>query len=577
MQNKVFKDLLETSRGLRPAEFVLKNGQVLNVFTGEFENKDVAISAGKIVGVGEYDGIKELDVTDKFIVPGFIDSHMHIESSMVTPRNFVGMILPHGTTTLIADPHEIVNVLGQKGMDFMLAETDNMPANIFFNLPSCVPSTPFETSGATFSASEMERFLTHPRVLGLGEVMDSIGTINGDQDKLDKIHLFKNKFRNAVVDGHAPRLSGKDLQAYRLAGVSSDHECSSFEECVEKLRSGMWIQIREGSAAKNLESIVRGIKESNIDTERCLLCTDDESIEDIRRRGHINFCVKKAISLGMEPVKALKMATINAATCYGLRYLGAIAAGYQADILVLDDLVEVEVTKVFHKGKLISENKKEVVVNTIENKFDLTASVNLPELSKESFKIQPKDAKNIPIIELVPHEITTKYAVESLELEGDEFVPYGDYLKFAVIERHNGTGNIGLGILKGFGFKNGAIASTVAHDSHNLLVAGDNDNDILAACKELERCGGGFTVVSEGEVMGTLPFAVGGIMSTEKPTQVQDKLAKMMDIAHGQGVPETADPFVTLSFMALPVIPEIKVTDKGLFDAVKFEFIDWLK
>ena len=571
MRYAAYSKMLVASLGNRPADLVLKNGKVLNVFTGELMQCDIAVCEDTIVGLGAYSGEKEIDMTGKTIVPGFIDGHLHIESSMLTPGSFISVAAAHGTTTYIADPHEIANVLGPAGISYLLDETEGLPANVYFMIPSCVPATGFESNGFTLSAKEMKRFADHPRVLGLGEVMDYVSVIGGGQEMFEKLEIFRSK----MIDGHAPDITGKQLQAYRTAGVRSDHECADFSEALEKLRAGMWIHVREGSAAKNLDTLVSGLVETGTATDRCMMCTDDKSSEEIEAMGHISYNVKRAIQLGLSPWKAVSMATINAATCYNLKHLGAIAPGYQADFVILNDLDSVDVHSVYHKGRMISEHKQTVAVPPSSHRADVRDTVHIPELTKNSLRIRPKSSL-CPVIRLLPRQIITKKQMSEVPLVDGEFIADSKFNKIAVIERHHSRGFVGLGIIEGFGIKGGAIASTVAHDSHNLLAVGDNDEDMLLACEELKRCGGGYTVVVNGKVAGTLALPIAGLMSDEAPHKVQEKVKSMIGIARNLGVSEEFDPFITLSFMALPVLPELRVTDQGLFDVTAFEFVDWL-
>lgn len=569
MRYESYAKMLVASLGSKPADLVLKNGNIVDVFGGRITRGDIAICDNLIVGIGNYNGLKEIDMTGKTITPGFIDGHLHIESSMLTPGHFISIVNQCGTTTLIADPHEIVNVMGSDGIRFMLDETEDVKANIFFMLPSCVPATVFESNGYPLSAEDMARYKSHPRILGLAEVMDYPSVINASEEMYQKIELFRNR----MIDGHAPGLSGKKLQAYRMAGVKSDHECTDFDEVLEKLSSGMWIHIREGSAAKNLEAIVKGIVENQTLTNRFMMCTDDKSSEEIELHGHISDNIRKAIALGLDPVKAISMATINTANCYGLEGLGAIAPGYQADLVVLDDLTSVQVSEVYFKGQRIEKNSR--FEKAKQRSAALTQSVHLPPLTAKSFAIKPKK-EAAPVISLLPYQITTKMEWREVPLEDGFFKPNNSFNKIAVIERHHQRNQIGLGIIEGFQIKNGAIASTVAHDSHNLIAVGDNDADLLLACEELKKCGGGYTVIKNGKVAGTMPLPIAGLMTDEPPKTVQKKISEMIEKARQIGVPASVDPFITLSFMALPVIPALRLTDKGLFDATLFEFVDWL-
>ncbi len=553
------------------ADLVIKNANIVNVFTKEIIKGDIAICKDQIVGIGDYSGDIEIDAKGRFVCPGLIDSHVHIESSMVTPPEFAKAILPHGTTTIIADPHEIANVCGINGINFMLNQAKDLPINIYFMMPSCVPSTPFENNGADLSAELISLHLSNDRILGLGEVMDCPSVLNAKEGMLKKIDLFDEK----TIDGHSPNLTGKELNAYRAAGVMTDHECSTIEEVLQRLRLGMYVQIREGSGAKNLELLIKGILKYKINLDRCLFCTDDKHLDDIKKDGHISYNVKKAIKLGVNPIDAICMATINAANCYKLKRLGAIAPGYSADILIIDNLEDFNVQKVIYRGNLVYDNEK--IIANIPIKIhdnNVFNTVRIPNVKAEDLKIILKTDR-VPVISLMANELTTKKKIEKVNSINGEFIQDEKFSKVAVIERHKATGNIGLGIARNFNIKGGAIASTVAHDSHNLIVIGDNDGDMLIAIEELKKVNGGYTVVSNGVVKGTLKLPIAGIISDKSSEYVMNKLHKMLEEAKKLHVNKDIDPFITLSFIALPVIPEIRITDQGLFDVTKFEFIKY--
>ena len=552
------------------ADLVIKNGRIVNVFTKEIIKGDIAIYMDQIVGIGEYEGTREIDAQGKCICPGLIDSHLHIESTMVPPAEFSKAILPHGTTTIIADPHEIANVCGINGINFMLNQSKKLPLNIFFMMPSCVPSTPFENNGADLTAELIAPFLSNEKILGLGEVMDYPSVLTGEKNMLKKIELFDNK----IIDGHSPNLSGANLNAYRGAGIITDHECSTIDEALERLRLGMYVQIREGSAAKNLENIIKGMVEKNISFERCIFCTDDKHLEDIRLEGHISNNIKKAIALGVKPIDAIAMATINAAQCYKLKKLGAIAPGYSADLIILNNLEEFQIDKVLFRGKIVYEDNKLAIdiVSNIEDK-NVFNTVRIHHITEENLKITLEKEEAVTI-GLKANELVTVKEISKVPVKQGEFIANEKFSKLAVIERHKATGNIGLGILKNFNIKNGAIASTVAHDSHNLIVVGDNDADMLLAIEELKRANGGYTVVSKGQIKGTLELPIAGLMSDKSSAEVEEKIKTMLQEALKLGINKEIDPFITLSFLALPVIPEIRVTDQGLFDVTEFKFIN---
>jgi len=559
---------INVSLGRQEADLVIKNGNIINVFTKEIIKGDIAVYNDLIVGIGNYSGRKEIDATGKYICPGLIDSHVHIESAMVTPAEFAKAILPHGTTTIIADPHEIANVCGINGIMFMLSNTMELPLNTYIMIPSCVPATSFENNGAHLNPESMESLKAVDRILGLGEVMDYNAILEGNENMLMKVELFDH----TTIDGHSPYLSGKELNAYRTSGISTDHECSTVEEAIERLRLGMYVQIREGSAARNLETLVIGLKQKGIGFDRCVFCTDDKHLEDIRREGHISHNIKKAINCGLEPIEAICMATRNAAQCYKLKRLGAIAPGYSADLIILDDLDNFEIDKVFYRGKLVSDKKLLVDINNaIENK-SVFNTVRITDLTKEDLTIKLEN-EEATVIRVTPRDLITKKETAKVSVINGMFVADEKYSKLAVIERHKALHNIGRGIVCGFDVRNGAIATTVAHDSHNLIVIGDNDDDMLLAIREIERVNGGYTVVSQGNVVDTLELPIAGLMSDQPAEYVEEKLKLMLEKAYALGVNKGIDPFITLSFLALPVIPEIRVTDLGLFNVTEFKFI----
>lgn len=564
---QIYKNNIAVANGLKKADLVLKNSKIIELFSEKIIVGDLAVSNGSIVGIGNYDGIEEIDCSEKYIVPGFIDSHMHIESTMVTPLELSRVILPSGTTTIIADPHEIVNVAGKIGLDYMLNTTENLPLNVYIMLPSSVPSTQFETNGSgPFLAKDIKPYLNHPRILGLGEVMCFPNVISSDPVILDKLVLCRHK----ICDGHAPGLSGKALQAYACVNINTEHESTTFEEAFEKLQSGMYILIREGSAAKNLKAIVTGILENDIPMDRFLFCTDDKHLEDIHHDGHIRWNIKLAIDLGMNPIKAIKMATLNAAQAYGLKRLGAIAPGYRADLVILNDLESMTVENVYKDGKPL---ERCFMKNTVPHEIDpqLLNSVHINGLTPEKLKL-PIYEKN-HVIAIIPDQIETIHLIEALPGEAGWFIPNKVYNKLCVIERHRKSGNVGVAALKDFGIKEGAIATTVAHDSHNIIAVGDNDRDILLAVEQLAEIGGGFVVVSKHQVLGSVPLPLAGLMSLDSGEVIQKKVAFLIKQAHGLGVPNWIDPFMTLSFMALPVIPSLRLTDMGLFDVNAFALI----
>jgi adenine deaminase len=562
------KKNIAVANGFEKAEVVFKNARIVNVFSEEICYGDLAVNNGTIVGIGSYEGVEEIDLAGKYLVPGFIDAHMHIESTMVTPFELARAIVPTGTTTIIADPHEIVNVSGTTGLDYLLNATEHIPLNVFVMLPSSVPSTSFETNGAgPFGAADMQPYLDHPRILGLGEVMCFPAVLSADPVILDKLTLCRHKF----ADGHAPGLAGKPLQAYACAGIISEHESTSWLEALEKLRAGFYILVREGSAAKNLQAIISGLLEKAFPIDRFLFCTDDKHLEDIHQDGHIRWNIKQAIDLGLCPIKAIKMATINTAQAYGLKKIGALAPGYQADLVVVTDLGTMDVEQVYQHGRLVNDHSWE---HQPHHEIDprLLNSVHLQALSPEKLQL-PIGEKN-HVIEIVKDQIETHHLLESLPGKDGFFSPDDSFAKLCVIERHHYTGNVGVAAIKGFGICNGAIATTVAHDSHNIIVVGDNDEDILLAVNHLAEIGGGYVVIGNHQIIGAVPLSLAGLISLEPGEVVQKKVASLISSAHDLGVAPGVDPFITLSFMALPVIPSLRLTDLGLFDVDTFQLIN---
>ena len=561
MELEVYRKYSQMARGLEKAELVFKNGRVFSSGTGEFIEGDVAVADGIVIGVGTYEGETEIDLDGKVICPGFIDSHLHLESTLVTPGELVRQAAQCGTTTFIVDPHESANVSGTDGIDYILDQTEDAPANVYVMMPSCVPATHVDDNGCTLTAGKMKSYLDHPRILGLGEVMDAPSVINGSIAMHEKLRLFQDR----VKDGHAPFLAPGDLAAYVLGGIDTDHECVDYEYAMAEARNGMQVLIREGSAARNLDAIVKGIVEHHTDTSSFCFCTDDKHIEEIRKEGHINYNVKRAVQLGLPVEKALQMATIQPARCYGLYQLGMIAPGRQADFVILDNVTDLNVVDVYHCGKRVIRDEKVEVKPCPPH---LKNTVHVSGFSEERLKLKHPGGK-AHVIQMLEKQIVTSDVVEEVPwkvLDGEKyFVPDGEYQKIAVIERHKNTGKMGVGIVKGYGIRGGAIASSVSHDSHNIIVVGDNDRDMALAVKEMMRTQGGYTLVRDGEIYGTLPLPVMGLMSDAGYESVNEALAKMIPKAHEMGVKDGFDPFITLSFMALPVIPEIRITPRGIY------------
>lgn len=561
-----YNKLTSAASGKKKSDLVLKNGRVINVFTNQIDICDVAISDGVIVGVGNYKGIEEIDLKGKYISPGFFDAHIHMESTLVTPTELIKNVVTWGTTSFIEDPHEAANVKGSEGIDYILSQTENVPANVFVMLPSCVPSLEFENNGSDFCIENMKQYLNNPRILGLGEVMDYPSVINGNQKIMQKIEIFKNY----TIDGHAPDLSDFDLNAYRMSGITTDHEATTFEYAIKEISRGIHVHIRQGSAAKNLDAIISGIVKNNISTENFSFCTDDKHIEEIKNEGHISYSIKRAIQLGIEPISAIKMATINTARCYGIKNMGAIAPGYQADLVIFDNFSNFNILDVYHKGKNIKSFKWS---NSYLHSSDaLKHTVSIPNIYQSDFSIAV-DGSKVPIINIIDKQIITSRSDEYLPSKNGFFTANSIFNKIAIIERHKNTGLIGTGVVKGFGISGGAIASSVSHDSHNISVIGDNNIDMLIAVMELQKKMGGFTIVSNGRVIKTLPLPIMGLMSEESFDCVNETLKEMISIAHSMGVSKNIDPFITLSFISLPVIPEIRITPRGVFDVTKMKFI----
>ncbi|WP_264739149.1 adenine deaminase [Cytobacillus firmus] len=555
-----------------PADLVIKNGKVINVFTREIIEEDIAIADGFIAGLGSYEGKEMIDAGGSFIAPGFIDGHVHIESAMVTPAEFSNVVLPHGVTTVIADPHEIANVSGTKGIDFMLESSEEMPLDVFFMLPSCVPATPFENAGASLSYKDLEKYYGHPRVLGLGEVMDYPAVMNNDAEMLKKLEDAHSKGK--IIDGHAAGLNADEINIYMAAGIRTDHECINPEEALDRMRKGMYVMLREGSAARDLLALLKSVSEHN--ARRCLFVTDDKHLDDLINEGSIDHNVRMAIKEGMDPILAVQIATLNAAECFGLKNKGAIAPGYEADLIFLSDLRNVKIEKVMKSGILAAENgfMKNSVPNRIAPAEPILNSVKISSLNYEDLSISIGNG-DCNIIGIIPNSIVTRHLVEKAESIDGYFQPnlHSDLLKLAVVERHNCTGSIGLGIVKGLGITRGGIASTVAHDSHNIVAAGTSDEDLLAAIKHTAAMSGGLAVVQDGKILAELPLPIAGLMTDRDSSFIHARLSQLNHALMKIGCSMEFNPFLTLSFLALPVIPELKLTDKGLFSVRSFSHI----
>ncbi len=555
--------LIAVAAGREKADLVLKNAKYLNVFSNEFLCGDIAVANGLIAGVGKYDGKTEIDVSGKLVLPGFIDAHIHLESSMVTPAEFAKAVVAHGTTTVITDPHEITNVMGIDGVEYMIQASQNLPIDVHFMMPSCVPATEIDESGAELDCKDIDLYLDNKKVLGLAEMMNYVGVINGDKNVLSKI--VTSQAHHKKIDGHAPELSGNDLNAYIAAGVYSDHECSTFENALEKLRKGQFIMIREGTAAHNLKALMPLLTQQYY--SRCMFATDDKHPSDLLYGGHIDYIVKQALKNGADPIVALKTATHHAARYFLLNNKGAIASGYLADIVVVDNLEDFNVETVFKCGKLVFDGEvKDFSAPTVDEKlaekcFD---TFHLDSVTPSSFKVDGK----LGLIGLVGGELLTRNlgTADKIDVEND-------ILKIACIERHKGTNHIGVGYVKGYSLKSGAVATSVAHDSHNIITVGCNDDDIAVAVNAIKDSKGGIAVVENGKIKALLELPIAGLMSDEPLTTVNEKLENAKLSAYELGADKSIDPFMTLSFLSLPVIPSLRITTKGVFDAENWKML----
>lgn len=555
--------IIAVAAGREKADLVLKNAKYLNVFSNEFLCGDIAVANGLIAGVGKYNGKTEIDVSGKLVLPGFIDAHIHLESSMVTPAEFAKAVVAHGTTTVITDPHEITNVMGIDGVEYMIQASQNLPIDVHFMMPSCVPATEIDESGAELDCKDIDLYLNNKKVLGLAEMMNYVGVINGDKNVLSKI--VTSQAHHKKIDGHAPELSGNDLNAYIAAGVYSDHECSTFENALEKLRKGQFIMIREGTAAHNLKALMPLLTQQYY--SRCMFATDDKHPSDLLYGGHIDYIVKQALKNGADPIVALKTATHHAARYFLLNNKGAIASGYLADIVVVNNLEDFNVETVFKCGKLVFDGEvKDFSAPTVDEKlaekcFD---TFHLDSVTPSSFKVDGK----LGLIGLVGGELLTRNlgTADKIDVEND-------ILKIACIERHKGTNHIGVGYVKGYSLKSGAVATSVAHDSHNIITVGCNDDDIAVAVNAIKDSKGGIAVVENGKIKALLELPIAGLMSDEPLTTVNEKLENAKLSAYELGADKSIDPFMTLSFLSLPVIPSLRITTKGVFDAENWKML----
>jgi adenine deaminase len=561
-------EFMNAARGRLPCDLLLANARIVDVFSGEVVEGGIAVAAGRIVGIGEYPARATVDVGGRFVAPGFIDSHVHIESAMACVSEFARTVAARGTTAVVADPHEIANVLGADGIRYMLASAIGQPINVFYTLPSCVPATDMETAGARLAAADLEAFFLDPRIVALGEMMNYPGVLAGDSEVMKKIEAARR--HGKPVDGHAPGLSGKDLAAYVAAGISSDHECTTAAEALEKIAAGMHVMIREGTGARNLAALLPVITERN--ARRLMWCTDDRHPHDLIEEGHIDSIVAAAIQAGVDLVTAIRMATLNPAERFGLTHLGAVASGRQADLVVFSDSSRLRVEEVYVRGELIARDGK------------LLAGVRTPPgpPAPPSMNVRREGldfglaagGPRLRVIELVRDQILTRRSIESAPVAGNRLVsdPDRDLLKIAVVERHRGSGRVGIGMVRGFGLRQGALAASVAHDSHNIIVVGVSDADMAAAVSEVAAMGGGVAVAAGGRIAARLPLPVAGLMSPAPVQSVSAAMDRLVRVAHELGSP-LKDPFMTLSFLALPVIPELKITDRGLVDVLEFRHV----
>ncbi len=559
------QEIIQVATGRKKADLVLKNATYVNVFSGELATEDIAVTHGLIVGLGQYEGDTEVDMTGKIVCPGFIDAHIHLESSLVSPTEFARAVLPHGTTTVITDPHEITNVMGTDGIDYMLSATEGLPVDVRFMIPSCVPASPMDESGANLDYRDVDSFFSHPRVLGLAEMMNFPGVLAADSSTVAKI--VASQAHHKKIDGHAPGLTGKDLNAYIAAGVYSDHECADMDDALSKLRRGQFIMIREGTAARNLDALISLVKSPKY-FDRCMFCTDDKHPNDLLEHGHIDYICRRAVALGADPIQTVQVACLHAARYFLLNNRGAIAPGYLADFAIVEDLKDFHVVTVYKKGELVYDEGRVVdfpkpeIPEYLEQMAQDT--FHLPTLTPEDFH----EPRRKGVIGMIPGQIVTEdrgYA-DGVDLEHD-------ILKMAVIERHKNTGHIGIGYLNGYGLKAGAVATSVAHDSHNIICVGCNDRDMALASNRIAENHGGIVVVKDGQVLSELQLEIAGLMSHQSLTAVNEQLEQAKATAHALGIGSQIDPFMTLSFMSLPVIPTLRLTTRGVIDVISQQYI----
>ena len=574
MNKETYIKNIKASSKQIPCDLVIKNITVIDVFQNSTFVSDVAIHGKYIVGLGKYSGLNEIDGTGKYICPGLIDGHAHIESSLLTPREYYKTALLHGITSIIVDPHEIANVLGVEGINLMINLSKNIPLDFYFMLPSCVPATPFENSGAILNSSDLKPLYNNEKVLGLAEIMDIQSVINCESDIINKLYdAYKN---NVIIDGHGAGFDIDKLNTYATSYIKTDHECHTYDELIERVRRGMYVHIREGTVAKNLKELIKGVSIHN--SRKLCLCTDDKHIDDLLKQGSIDNSIRLCIKNGLNPEISIQMATLNPAECYGLKTKGAIAPGYIADFLILDSLHDFKISSVYKNGILVVKNNS--LINKTDDYFEINVktTINIPNLTKKHFNISLQNKSIINVIEIIPNSLKTnhiKIDVSTLSNQS-EFTPCTekDLLKIGVIERHNNTKNIGLGVVKGLKLNSGAIATTIAHDSHNLIVCGTNDDDMILACNKIKEIGGGIVIVNEGNLISHLKLEIGGLITNRSTEEVINDLSKLHLEIKKLCPNINFNPFLTLSFLSLPVIPEIKITDKGVFDVNNFKFIN---